>query len=164
MSEVRSIDGKNVVIISDITFASRRKVDFNTAERYLRKYAGKEITVSESGDKLTVSKDFADEFCHSNDTIHLRGANRKLKANLIVAIEELVQSASNRREIPDYQNKHGNKAKRGWYRYDVYFAYIGDSEKNDIIKGVMVVRKDANGRDYLYDIVQIKKEASNPSR
>ncbi|SCW44423.1 hypothetical protein SAMN02910400_00779 [Lachnospiraceae bacterium C10] len=41
-------------------------------------------------------------------------------------------------DFPDYGNRHGYKAKNGWYRCD------------------------ANGKLFLYDIVQIKKETSTP--
>ena len=32
--------------------------------------------------------------------------------------EKLIEIATGKAENPDYSNKHGNKAKLGWYRYD----------------------------------------------
>ena len=63
--------------------------------------------------------------------------------------------------------KHGRDAKNGWYRYDTRFGIpvyseVGEIERYNIFRAIMLVRCDANGKLFLYDIVQIKKETSTP--
>lgn len=45
----------------------------------------------------------------------------KAKANITSAIGELVHIATNKAEYPDYQERHGKKAKYGWYLYNTHF-------------------------------------------
>ena len=54
------------------------------------------------------------------------------KANVITAIGELIQIADNKAEFPDYDRRHGNKAKNGWYRYDTRFGIPVYSELGEI--------------------------------
>ena len=89
------------------------------------------------------------------------------KANVITAIGELIQIADNKAEFPDYDRRHGNKAKNGWYRYDTRFGIpvyseLGEIERYNIFRARMLVRYDENNKLYLYDVVQIKKETSTP--
>ena len=82
-------------------------------------------------------------------------------------IGELIKTASGKTEFPDYNSKHGNKAKFGWYRYFIRFGipvYDEDGvlERYNIFQARMMVRCDKNGKLYLYDIVTIKKETSRP--
>lgn len=97
----------------------------------------------------------------------LKGANAKAKANAAQAIKELIQIAENKSEFPDYGDRHGNRAKNGWYRYDVRFGLPVYEENGTLIRynifsARMLVRHDADGKMYLYDILRTKKEASNP--
>ena len=83
------------------------------------------------------------------------------------AIGELIQISDKKTEFPDYGNRHVNKAKNGWYRYDTRFGIpvyseVGEIERYNIFRARMLVRCDANGKLFLYDIVQIKKETSTP--
>ena len=96
-----------------------------------------------------------------------QGANAKAKANAAQAIKELIQIAENKSEFPDYGDRHGNRAKNGWYRYDVRFGLPVYEENGTLIRynifsARMLVRHDADGKMYLYDILRTKKEASNP--
>jgi hypothetical protein len=91
----------------------------------------------------------------------------KAKANLTPAIGELIQIASGKTEYPDYNNKHGSKAKYGWYRYNTRFGIPvydtdGNLERYNIFSTRMLVRCDADGKFYLYDLVRTKKETSKP--
>ena len=58
-------------------------------------------------------------------------------------------------------------ARYGWYRYDVRFAIAvyneqGEVERYNVYKARMIIRHDADGKKYLYDIINIKKEPSTP--
>ena len=98
---------------------------------------------------------------------NLNLVNEKAKANMITAVGELIQIASNKAEYPDFDKKHKAKAKYGWYRYDTRFGIpVYDEEGNllryNIFSTRMLVRCDADGKLYLYDFIRIKKETCSP--
>ena len=136
-------------------------------QRYLKEYIGEYFEISETSEKIYIGSDFPDEFSHSNDTKGLKGANMKAKANITPAIGELIQIASEKAQYPDYNNKHGAKAQFGWYRYNTRFGIPvydedGNLDRYNIFSTRMLVRCDADGKLYLYDLVRTKKETSKP--
>lgn len=160
-------DGKKIVLINDIRFKSRRMIDWDEIEECLKQYIGQCFEIAESSEQLYIGTDFPDEFSHSEDTKGLKGANEKGKANMVPAIKELVEIATNKKEYPNYKGKHKSKAKFGWYRYDTRFGipvYDEDGEliRYNIFSTRMLVRRDQDGRSYLYDFVRTKKETSKP--
>lgn len=70
-------DGNKVVLIHDIRFRSRRTLDWNDVERYLKEYVGKCVEIEETSELVYIGSDFPDEFSHSLDTKRLQGANKK---------------------------------------------------------------------------------------
>ena len=57
------------------------------------------------------------------------------KSNAAQAVGELIQIAENKSASEDFKEKHGNRAKFGWYRYDTRFAIIrGDCPKTRIVR------------------------------
>ena len=73
------------------------------------------------------------------------------------------------KERPNSGNKHLRDAVFGWYRYDSRFALPvydeqGVVERYNVYHVSMLVRHAKNGNYYLYDILDIKKETSNPFR
>jgi hypothetical protein len=163
---VTDLNGSKIVIINDIRFRSRR-IDWNRVEKYLKEYIGEYFEISETSEKVYIGSDFPDEFSHSNDTKALKGANMKAKANAASAIGKLIQIATDKAEYPDYNNKHGAKAKFGWYRYNTRFGIPvydedGNLERYNIFSIRMLVRCDEDGKLYLYDLVRTKKETSKP--
>ena len=148
---IQDENNKSIVLINDI------------------RYIGNTYEILETCEKIYIGNDFPDEFCHSKDKIRLKGANEKAKANMISAIEELIYIAADRTETEDYQGKHGAKAKKGWYRYDTRFGIPkydenGELEGYHIYSAKMLVRRDEDGKLYLYDFVRTKKETSSPLR
>lgn len=167
VSIITDLDGSKIAIINDIRFQSRRSVDWKVVEQYLKEYIGEYFEIAETSEKIYIGSDFPDEFSHSNDTKKLKGANIKAKANAISAIGELIQIATNKVEYPDFNNKHGVRAKFGWYRYNTRFGIPvydeeGNLERFNIFSTRMLVRCDEDGKRYLYDLVRIKKETSKP--
>lgn len=167
ISIIADIYGNKIVLINNLRFQSRRQIDWDIIENYLKGYIDKCFVILETSEKIYIDADFPDEFSHSEDTIKLKGANEKAKANIITAIGELVQIASDKTISYDYGGKHGRKAKLGWHRYTTRFG-IPVYDKNDalirynIYLTKMLTRCDESGRLYLYDFVRIKKETSNP--
>lgn len=91
----------------------------------------------------------------------------KAKANMVPAIEELIQIAGEKAEYPDYNAKHRSKAKFKWYRYTTRFVLplydeSGELERYNIFTARMLVRCDVEWKLYLYDFVRTKKETSRP--
>lgn len=164
---IKDLDGSQIVLINDIRFKSRREVDWNQVERYLKEYIGNYYVITKTSDKVFIGSDFPDEFSHSHDTQKLKGANVKAKANITSAVGNLIQIATDKVAYPDYENKHGSKAKLGWYRYNTRFGIpVYDKDGNldyyNIFSTRMLVRCDEDGKLYLYDLVRTKKETSRP--
>ena len=160
-------NGKNIVLINDIRFKTRRTIDWDEVEECLKEYIGKYYEILETSEKVYIGTDFPDEFCHSQDKIRLKGGNEKAKANMASAIGELIHIAINKGVSEDFGNKHKTKAKQGWYRYDTRFGIPSYDSKGvlqqyNIYSARMLVRCDENGKLYLYDLVRTKKETSSP--
>ena len=164
---ISEADGKKVVLINDVRFKSRRTISWTDIEAYLKEYIGKYYEIAESAEKIYIGTDFPDEFVHSNERSSLKGTKEKAKANMVTAVGELIQIATNKMQYPDYEKKHKNKAKYGWYRYDTRFGIPVYDEDDDLMKynifsARMLVRCDADGKSYLYDFARIKKETRSP--
>ncbi|MCR5273169.1 MAG: 23S rRNA (uracil(1939)-C(5))-methyltransferase RlmD [Lachnospiraceae bacterium] len=64
------------------------------------------------------------------------------------------------------EDKHKRDAKNGWYRYDSRLALPvyddkGELERYNVFHASMLVRHSNDGKLYLYDVIDIKKETSN---
>ena len=157
---------KTIAIIEDIIFMNRQNIPWNQVEQYLKRYIGKEYQVEETGDVIHIAGDFPNEFAESKYTKSLRGAIAKVKANAAQIVGEMIVLAENKRWVENKDNKHAKDAEKGWYRYDCYFAMkvqgSNEAEKRmNFYKATLVVRSALSGM-YLYDIINIKKEASTP--
>ena len=167
VSTITDPEGKKIVLINDIRFRGKTKEEWNEIERYLKEYVGQYYEISETSEKVYIGKDFPDEFAHGKDKTVLKGPNLKAKANAAQAVGELIQIATNKAGSQDYNLKHGEKAKFGWYRYDTRLALPiyneeGEIQRYNIYKLRMLVRHDEDGKLYLYDFLRTKKETSSP--
>ena len=167
VSIIADVDGNKVVVINDLRFKRSKKVDWNTVENYLKEYIGDCAEILDTNEMVYIGSDFPDEYAHSKDTKVLRGPNEYAKANASSAIKELIQIAFNKAFTENHKDKHNSKVKYGWYRYDTRFAvpkYDNDGELAgyNIFKGRLVIRHAQDGKLYLYDILRIKKETSEP--
>lgn len=167
VSIICDAEGQKIVMINDIRFKGKKRDEWDEIEIYLKEYVGKCYEIAENAEKIFIGKDFPNEFTHGKDKTILKGPNAKAKANASQAVGELIQIATNRSSAPDYNAKHKNKAKMGWYRYDTRLALpvyndAGELERYNIFKLRMLVRHDADGKMYLYDFLRTKKETSSP--
>ena len=166
-SVINDVNGQKIVVINDVRFKGKRKIDWNEVEEYLKKYIGKFYEITEYADKIYIGNDFPDEFSSSEYTRKLKGTLAKAKANMSQGIPELISIATNRSHNKDFNQKHKQSAVNGWYRYDIRFALPVFNEKEEIqsynvFRARLLVRLASNGKMYLYDVVNIKKETSNP--
>lgn len=167
ISIITDAEDKKIVVINDLRFKRSKRVDWDTVEGYLKEYIGECTEILDTNEMIYIGSDFPDEYAHSKDTKVLRGPNEYAKANASVAIKELIQIASNKTFSENHKTKHNSKAKYGWYRYDTRFAipkYDNDGELigYNIFKGRLVIRHSQDDKLYLYDILRIKKETSEP--
>lgn len=160
-------NGGRIVIIRNILFKGRRNIQWCEVERYLKHFVGKSYDIQESGDEIFIGSDFPDEFTGSNYTKMLKGTLAKAKANAVQGVPELIETATEKRFKVNLKEKHSLNAKNGWYRYNTRFAlpvYGEDQmlEQFNIFQAVLLIRHAQDGKRYLYDIVNIKKETSKP--
>ena len=150
--------------VSQIIFKNKQNIPWNEVEQYLKKYIGKSFVVKEYGDVIYIAGEFPDEFTESQYTKKLRGGLAKAKANSGQVIGEMIENAQNRRWIENKDEKHNKEASDGWYRYDVAFTIPIDDAgtvRRNAYQATAVVRIKKD-RLCLYDIINIKKEASTP--
>ena len=165
---MRGVTIMDTALIEKIIFVNKQNIPWAEVERYLKKYIGQEYTVAKTGDIIMIGTDFPDEFAESKYTKSLRGNLAKAKANAAQVVGKMIVVAENRRWVENKDKKHQKDAMGGWYRYDTFFAMPvqGSDEKQErrnIYRATLLVRIALNGL-YLYDIVNIKKEASKPHK
>lgn len=150
--------------VIQIIFTNKQNIPWNEVEQYLKKYIGKSFVVHEYGDVIRIAGEFPDEFTESKYTKNLRGGLAKAKANAGQVIGEMIENAGNRRWMENKDEKHKKEASGGWYRYDVGFTIPVDNAgilRRNKYRATAVVRIKED-KLYLYDIINIKKEASTP--
>lgn len=159
--------GHPIVLFSDIIYFNKQNINWHDVESYLKQYIGIIVEITESKDMIYVGKTFPNEFSSSKYTRNLKGARAKAKANAVQGIREMLKIATNKIYYPNHKSKHNSDAGNGWYYYVTRFALplyennIKTSQYN-IYSGRLVVNHTSTGKMYLYDLVDIKKEASNP--
>ena len=162
-------NGSKVVVLPDIIFSNKQNIDWNEVEKYLERFVGELVEIAETGDIIYLGKDFPDEYAGSKYTRKMKGGRAKAKANAVQGIREMVGIASDKRFRENRKGKHSGDAANGWYYYTTRFAmpvYDNEvkTENYNIYSGCLVVNCTGKGKMYLYDLVDIKKEASNPLR
>ena len=162
--------GRGIVIINDIRFVGRQNINWNDVEVYLKDYINTNYEVLDSADVIYIGSDAPSEIKGSEDTRRLKGTYAKAKANAVTELPLLIQYAGNKRWQENYKLKHGTDAGFGWYRFTTRFAMPvydndGDLLRYNIFRIEMLVRHSSDGRLYLYDLVNVKKEkeAGTPS-
>lgn len=79
----------------------------------------------------------------------------------------MIEIATGKHFRENVDDKHARNAKYGWYRYDSRFALPvysenGGVERYNVFHASMLIRHANDHKMYLYDIIDIKKETSNP--
>lgn len=163
---IEDLDGKKTVFIHDILFKGKRSVNWSEVEEYLKQYVGEFYQIADCNKVVYIGSDLPDEYSHSTYPRILKGANAKAKANAAQGLPELLKAASSEVYEENRKEKHEKDVKFGWYSYDSRFALPvfgtnGEIVRYNIFNVAMLVRHDADGKCYLYDITKIKKETSN---
>ena len=166
VSVIKDADGNNIVLINDIRFKGKRKIDWDDVKEYLAEYVGELYSIADSKDIIYIGKDLPDEYTGSKYTYSLKGTLAKAKANAAQGIPEIIEIARNRSFNENKDKKHIRDAKYGWYRYDSRFALpVYDNEEQlsryNVFHVSILIRHSVDGKMYLYDFLDIKKETSN---
>lgn len=162
---VEDLDGNKIVVIHDIQFKGRQSIEWADVESYLKQYVGEAHIIESTSDMVYIGADLPEEYAHSNYTKTLKGSNAKAKANATQGIPEMIEIATNKAHKENFKEKHNKDAKYGWYRYESRFALpvfneIGEVERYNVFRVIMVVRHAEDNKMCLYDIMNIKKETS----
>lgn len=166
ISVIQDIDGNNIVVINDIRFKGKRSVDWKDVREYLKEYVGDVYSIASTGEMVYIGSDLPKEYTGSKYTNNLKGTNAKAKANASQGIPELIEIAVGKHFRKNNEDKHRRDAKNGWYRYDSKFALPvyneeGEIDRYNVFHASMLIRHSNDGKLYLYDIIDIKKETSN---
>lgn len=164
----RNVNGEQVVWIEDSGLTNKQLRDYQQIANYIASHVGEVYTIIESGSKVYLGEDLPSEYVHSKYTTYLLNSDKstlKAKNRAIDGLGEMIEIATNRRWE---QTRHPNSkdAAYGMYRYDSKFAFpVKDGAGNRI--GVraydveLLIRNASDGKKYLYDIVNIKKNTAN---
>lgn len=152
--------------IMKVIFTGKQNIPWNDVENYLKQYIGETFVVEKYQDKIQIAGDFPNEYAESKYTKSLRGAVSKAKANAAQIIGSLIIHATDKRWLENKNEKHDKNAAGGWYRYETRFAMPVQSKGEEAVRynayrATLVIRKTSKGM-FLYDMINIKKEASTP--
>jgi len=156
-------NGNKVVVIDKILFSGKRRIDWKAVENYLKVFIGNEYVIDETDDLIYIGSDFPDEYTSGKYSSKAFGTIGRAKANASQAIPELIKVATNIIFQKNMKEKHKINAKYGWYRCTARFTVPTCDDKGKVtgqntFYGRMIIRCDADGKKYLYDIIDIKKE------
>ena len=140
--------------------------DYNVAEAYLKTLVDTEhpfATILMDAQPVYIGKDLPGEYKSSEYTKSLRKATRTVKMQAVTNLDEMLLLAENGEWRENVKDKHKKDAKNGWYRYSTQFALpVLDIKKAvdhyTVYSGTLIIRNDADGKSYLYDLLDIKKE------
>ena len=166
VSVIQDIDGNNIVVINDIRFKGKRSINWKEVRAYLKEYVGDFYKVVSTGDVIYIGSDLPSEYSGSKYTHSIKGTNAKAKANAASGLPEIIETASGQHFRKNQELKHKRDAKNGWYRYNSYFAIPvyddnGNIARYNVFHASLLIRHANDGKMYLYDIIDIKKETSN---
>jgi len=161
------IYGQRIPVLRNNIFTNRQNINWDDVEKYLVRYVNTCSQVIETNDVIHIGNEFPDEYSGSNYTRALKGTRAKAKANAAQAISRMIRFATNKKYKENYKAKHSSDAAKGWYYYDTRFAVPVYKDKiktgkYNFFLARLVVNHATNDKLYLYDIIDIKKEASNP--
>ncbi len=94
---IDELDGGKVVVISDVIFKGRQKIDWQKVEKYLKQFVGQCYDINDTNELVFIGSDLPDEFTGSNYTKKLKGTLAKAKANAAQGLPEMIEIAIQKR-------------------------------------------------------------------
>lgn len=167
---LKELDGEMMVVVDTENNTS----DYKVAREYLKTLVNEEkpfSTILADAQTVYVGKDLPGEYTSSEYTKQMRSADRKIKLQAATNLDEMVLLAEHGEWRENVKEKHRKDAKNGWYHYETKFAVPIKAIDRSIdhynaYSAELLIRNDENGKSYLYDLLDIKKErviSSTPS-
>ena len=140
--------------------------EFAAAERYLKTLVDAEhpfSTILSDAQPVYLGKDLPGEYRGSEYTKTMLPRLRTVKMQAATNLDEMLLLAENGEWRENVKPKHARDAKNGWYRYETQFAVPVLNIKKAIdhytvYDGTLLIRNDADGKSYLYDLLDIEKK------
>ena len=155
-------NGDNVVVINQNIYDG--KLDTEKPHEYIADFIAAEIgnsyKIIEDGEVVYIGKDLPAEFTQSKYTQSLKAKRKDLlnaKNQSAQNLKDIVEIATDPKYEKNAKPKHNIDAKYGFYKYTTRFAVDKGKGSSPEYEAVLVVRHDADGKKYLYDITEIKK-------
>lgn len=126
------------------------------AKRIIESQKNKTYKNLESSYNVLIDNKVSNEYIYSKNTRNLSKELKKVKCILSNYLKELILLGKDKEIINIKKDKHTYDAKYGFYRYKIRFS-LKDKEET-IYNAVLLIRNSYNGKKYLYDILDIKKE------
>ena len=160
--QIKKIDGRLMTVI-DTQNDTR---DFKAAEAYLKTLVNTDhpfSTILMDAQPVYVGKDLPGEYRSSEYTKSMLPKLRDVKMQAATNLDEMLLLAENGEWRENVKPKHAKDAQNGWYRYDAEFAVpILNAKKAvdhyTVYGGTLLIRNDADGKSYLYDLLDIEKK------
>lgn len=163
---VREVDGQQIAWIENSSLSNKDLRDHKKIAEYIGQHIGEAYTVIESGQRVYIGEDLPSEYTQSEYTKRLlknNPATLKAKNRASDALGDMIEIASGRR-WEKTKHTHTKDAKFGMYRYNSWFAFAvngGNGTPNVHSYDVeLLIRNASDGKKYLYDIVNIKKNTA----
>ncbi|MFA7636847.1 MAG: hypothetical protein WCX81_03695, partial [Monoglobales bacterium] len=143
----------NVVLIEEDIFKGHGgEMPHKVIRDYLRNNIGKYATIIESGQKVYLGKDLPNEYTQFKSTRLLTPTVLEAKNQSSQNLSEMVEIATGRIWAKNTKSKHAKDSKFGWYKYSTRFRVGNKDYKADLL-----IRNDADGKKYIYDVINIKE-------
>ena len=147
--------------------------DYKVAEAYLAGLINTEKPFSQilyDAQPVYIGADLPGEYKGSKYTERMGKTLRKAKMQAATNLDEMLLLAYDGEWRENQEEKHSVDAKEGWYYYQTEFAVPMYDPKTrnishyNIYGGMLVIRNDADGKSYLYDMVDVyeKEKADAP--
>jgi len=163
-----------VVVLKDNVFyddAGNKKQGkpHEVIEEYIVNQVGKSFKIEESGQWVFIGDDLPGEYTQSEYTRKFLLKHRNLlnvKNQSSQNFKEIIEIASDRKWSKNTKSKHNIDAKYGFYKYTSKVALPVKNISGDIIGSniydiELLIRNDADGKKYLYDIQNIRKNTNS---
>ncbi len=167
--QIRQLDGKTTVVL-DTQNDTR---DYKAAETYLKTLVNTAkpfSTILTDALPVYIGKDLPSEYKGSEYTLGMNRALREVKMQAATNLDEMLLLAENGEWRENVKDKHRRDAQNGWYRYETQFTVPVLNAKKavdhyTVYSGTLLIRNDADGKSYLYDMIDVekKKVISSPS-
>lgn len=121
--------------------------------------------IEENGHKIYLDDNvLPNEYTYSKSAQNARGEIKNVRERALSNLDEIIEVGSNRRfegnRKENLQPKKADKKRGGMYKYDAKIAIPNENGVDSSYNATVLIRYDQNGRRYLYDIVDIKKDGS----